>query len=200
ATGTGVGAHLDQRELARHRVVVVLLDDLDDVDQLVELLGDLLERGLLGGHHDGHPRHVLLLGGTHRQRLDVETAPREQRRDPSENAGLVFDQHRERMGLGDHQACPSVMSSNSGRMPRACWISSLLVPAATIGHTCASAPTMKSITTGRSLIARAWLITSTTSSARSQRNPTQPSASASLTKSGIRREWVARSVCEYRSL
>lgn len=73
-------------------------------------------------------------------------------------------------------------------MPRAAWISSLLVPAATIGHTCASAPTMKSITTGQSLIARAWLMTSTTSSSRSHRNPTHPKASASFTKSGMRCE------------
>src|SRR6202035_3999782 len=82
AAGSRVGADLDQRQLTRHRVVVVLLDDLDDVDELVELLGDLLERGALRGDHDGHPRHVLLLGGADSQRLDVEPAPREQRRHP----------------------------------------------------------------------------------------------------------------------
>ena len=43
-------------------------------------------------------------------------------------------------------------------MPRACWISSLDTPAATMGHTCASAETMKSTTTGRSLMALAWAI------------------------------------------
>src|SRR5947209_711777 len=139
---------------------------------------------------------AAIAGGLDGQRLDVEPAPREQRRDPREHTGLVFDQHRQGVRFRLHQACPSLSSSNNGRMPRAAWISSLLVPAATIGHTCASAPTMKSITTGRSLIARAWLITSTTSSSRSHRNPTQPSASANFTKSGIRCEWVARSVCE----
>src|SRR5699024_9239387 len=158
----GVGADLAPRDLAGVRVVGFLLDDLDDVDQLVELLGDLLQRGVLHRDDDRHPRDVLGLGGADGQRLDVETAPGEQRRHPSQHTGLVFDEHRQRMSLpaGGHHACPSLSSSsNSGRMPRAAWISSLLVPAATIGHTCASAPTIKSMTTGRSVIARAALIT-----------------------------------------
>ncbi|SLJ82845.1 Uncharacterised protein [Mycobacteroides abscessus subsp. abscessus] len=81
-------------------------------------------------------------------------------------------------------------------MPRAAMISSLLVPAATIGHTCASLPTMKSMTTGRSLMDCASRIAASTSSSFSTRMPWQPSASASLTKSGMRRVWVPRSVLE----
>ena len=45
-----------------------------------------------------------------------------------------------------------------GGCPRAAWMSSLLVPAATIGHTIASLPTMKSTTTGASLIEIAFSI------------------------------------------
>src|SRR5262249_37741531 len=153
-----------------------------------------LERRLVDADHDGHPRHVLLLGGTDGEGLDVVAAPREQRCDAGEHAGFVLDEHRQRVRWDGAHAWPSSGSSNSGRRPRAAMISALLVPAATIGHTCASAPTTKSTTTGRSLMARAWLITSTTSSARSQRNPTHPSASASFTKSGIRCECVDRSV------
>ena len=63
-------------------------------------------------------------------------------------------------------------------------MSSFDVPAATIGHTIASLPTTKSITTGASLIAIAFSIVASTSSAVSQRSPTQPIASASSTKSG----------------
>ena len=81
-------------------------------------------------------------------------------------------------------------------MLRAAMIWSLPVPAATIGHTCASAPTTKSITTGRSLIAMASWMTRSTSSFDSARSPTQPMASASSLKSGMRCLWVPRSVCE----
>ena len=62
----------------------------------------------------------------------------------------------------------------------------MLAPAATIGHTWASWPTTKSMTTGASLIAIAFSITASTSSLVSQRSPTQPSASARVTKSGMR--------------
>jgi hypothetical protein len=60
----------------------------------------------------------------------------------------------------------------------------------------ASLPTTKSITTGASLIAIAASIVLSTSAAFSQRNPMQPSASASFTKSGMRCLWVPRSVLE----
>jgi hypothetical protein len=63
AAGPRVGPHFDQRKLAGHRVLFLLLDDFDDVDEFVELLGDLLEREVLDGDDDRHPRHVLLLGG-----------------------------------------------------------------------------------------------------------------------------------------
>ena len=75
-------------------------------------------------------------------------------------------------------------------MSRANLMSSLLVPAATIGHTIASRCTRKSMTTGTSLISIALRIVSSTSSGESQDSPTQPYASASLTKSGIRRASV----------
>ena len=90
-------------------------------------------------------------------------------------------------------------------MPRACLMSSLLVPAATIGHTIASLWTMKSITTGWSLIAMACSMIASTSSFFSQRRPMQPYASASFTKSGTRVPATSaflspRLVFEYRSL
>lgn len=57
---------------------------------------------------------------------------------------------------------------------------------ATIGQTMASSWTMKSTTTGRSLMALALAMTASSSSGDSQRIATQPMASASLTKSGTR--------------
>ena len=96
----GVGADLDQHQLAVDRERAVELDDLDHLDQLVELLGDLLQRGVLDVDHDGHPRDLLVLGRAHGERLDVEAAPAEQAGDPGQHAGLVLDQHRE--GVGGH--------------------------------------------------------------------------------------------------
>ena len=66
-------------------------------------------------------------------------------------------------------------------------MSSLLVPAATIGHTIASRCTRKSTTTGWSSMAIAFSMVASTWSGDSHDSPTQPYASASLTKSGIRR-------------
>ena len=65
-----------------------------------------------------------------------------------------------------------------------------------MGQTMASLCTTNSTTTGTSLIDRALSITASTSSGCSARRPTQPMASASFGKSGIR--LVFRSVLEYR--
>jgi len=72
------------------------------------------------------------------------------------------------VGRDRHQACPSLPLVVEQR-PNFPWppgSRSLLVPAATIRPTPGAfgADDLKSITTGRSLIARAWLITSSTSS------------------------------------
>src|SRR5207248_3362321 len=124
---------------------------------------------------------------------DVEPAAGEQARDTDEHPGLVLDEHRQRVPARTRLLLPEPhrwlahsVTSQSGAMSRATLMSSLLVPAATMGQTMASRCTMKSITTGRSLISMACLMTSSTSAAVSQRRPAHPEASASLTKSGIR--------------
>ncbi len=76
-------------------------------------------------------------------------------------------------------------------------MSSLLVPAATIGQTIASRCTTKSTTTGWSLTAIALSMVASTESLSRAAQPDAAIASASLTKSGIRAE--CRSVLEYRS-
>src|SRR5690349_13764234 len=207
AADRGIGPHLHQEHLALHRLGRLQLHDLEDVNELVELLRDLLEGEVLDGDDDRHAGDVGVLGGPDGQRLDVEAAPREQARHAGEHTGLVLDEHRQRVALhhgwassmtASISAGPAASSSlsNSGRMLRAAMIWSLPVPAATIGHTCASAPTTKSITTGRSLIAMASWMTRSTSSRDSARRPTQPMASASSLKSGMRCLCVPRSVLE----
>src|SRR3954454_8042657 len=204
--------HLHQQQFALHGGSRVELDDLDDLDQLVQLLGDLLQRLGLRVDDDRHPREVGVLRGADGEGLDVEPAPAEQRRDAGQDTGLVLDQDRERVtvhcrrsfhvpsgtmydpvqgpapsgarggGTGSY-ICPS---PKTGRTSRAARMSSLLAPAATIGHTWASCPTTKSMTTGASLMDMAFSMTASTSSLVSHRRPTQPSASARTTKSGMR--------------
>ena len=64
--------------------------------------------------------------------------------------------------------------SNSGARLRAYLMSSLLVPAATIGQTIASRWTRKSTTTGWSSMAIAFSIVASTESGESHARPTQP--------------------------
>ena len=77
AVGRG-GVHLDQRQLADHRVVVGDIGDLGDVDQLVELLDDLLQHGIVGIHHHRHARDARRLAVADGQALDVIVAAAEQ--------------------------------------------------------------------------------------------------------------------------
>ena len=67
AAGVGVGPDLDQQQLAVDRGRAVELDDLDHLDQLVELLGDLLERGVLDVDDDRHPGDLGVLGRADRE-------------------------------------------------------------------------------------------------------------------------------------
>src|SRR3954469_1192167 len=179
------GADLDEQQLALHRGALLELDDLDHLDELVQLLGDLLERRGLRVGDDRHAREVRVLRRAHGEGLDVEPAAAEQGRDAGQDTGLVLHEDRERMashGVGPPQTWSS---PKTGRTSRADRMSLLLAPAATMGQTWASWPTTKSMTTGASLIAMAFSITASTSSLLSQRSPTQPIASASRTKSGM---------------
>ena len=158
-------------QLALHRGLRLELDDLEHLDELVELLGHLLQRQVLDVDDDGHPGDVRVLGLAHRERVDVEPAAGEQRGDPGQDAGLVLDEDGQGV-LGHGRAafsswepagtpswsgsspCSSASDSSRshcGAVSRATWIRSLLAPAATIGQTMASRWTTKSTTTGRSL-------------------------------------------------
>ena len=44
---------------------------LDDLDHGVELLLDLFKGNVVAGHADGHARDIFVLGGAHRQALEV---------------------------------------------------------------------------------------------------------------------------------
>src|SRR5690606_25739255 len=169
ATRLGVGPDLDQQQLTAHRGGATELDDLEHLDQLVELLGHLLQGQELHVDDDGHPGDLGMLGRTDREAVDVEATTAEEGSDTGQDAGLVLDQDGE--GVLAHQRSSS---SNWGAMSRAYWMASLLVPEATIGHTMASRCTRKSTTTGWSLIAMAFWIVASTSASESHERPTQP--------------------------
>ena len=157
----GVGADLDEQDLALHRGGRVELDDLEHLDELVELLRHLLEGSAststttvmreISGFSVGPTASELML------------KPRRENRagDAGEDAGLVLDEDRQ--GVLAHAQSSR---SQTGAACRAAWILSLLTPAGTIGHTIASRWTMKSMTTGRSLVSSACLMAASTSSGR----------------------------------
>ena len=68
-----VGLHLDEQQLTLH-CLRIKLNDLQDVDQLVELLGYLLERQLIHVDDDRHARDAFNLGRAYGERLNVEPA------------------------------------------------------------------------------------------------------------------------------
>ena len=191
----GVGAHLDEHDLPLHGRRGLELDDLEHLDELVELLGHLLQREVLDVDDDRHPGDVRVLGLAHGEGVDVEAAPGEQRGDAGEDAGLVLDEDGQGVlghGWPSFRSRGSPWGSRRGRgrgparrprTPRGPTAArcrgrpgsrSLLTPAGTIGHTMASRCTTKSTTTGRSLTSIAARIVASTSSGRSQRRPTQP--------------------------
>ena len=87
--------HLHQGELPRDHVLGVEVADLDDVDELVELLGHLLDREAARVDRDRHARAVRVLGRADGEGVDVEAAPGEQAGHAGQDAGLVLHQDRE---------------------------------------------------------------------------------------------------------
>src|SRR5690606_8087045 len=168
-----LGLHGDEQQLALDGVARVELADRHDVDELEELLDDLVERRRLHVDDDRDTAQRRIVGGCHRERLDVVAPAGEQPGHSGEHAGPVLDEDRERVvtGLG-HRTSP-------------CWDGGtttweFVAPAGTIGKTFSLASVRKSMTTGRSLIEFAFSMAAGTSSGDSTRMPTQPIASAHI--------------------
>src|SRR3984957_9687153 len=175
----GSGRHGGEQELSLDRLARGQVRDRDDVDQLVELLDDLVERRGLDVDHDRDAAEPLLVGRGHGEREDVEPTPAEQPGDAREHARLVLDQHREDVvtGAGGDPGAHRALRSCSGWTTMA----SLEAPAGTIGNTFSKASVRKSMTTGRSSIWFALSMAGATSSGDSTRSPTHPMASAHST-------------------
>ncbi len=104
-------------------VLVILLDDRSDVDQLVELLGSLLRRSVLGERRPMVIRACHLhSGGTAN---DSMLKPRQENSAATRaSAGLVFDQHRQRASSGSSGVafgCVVERGECRGRPGSHCW-------------------------------------------------------------------------------
>ena len=138
ARRSGVGAHPEQQQLAFDRLLGRELGDAEDVDELVDLLLDLLQRVVLAVDAERDARDADAFGRPDRERVDVESAPCEHRRDARQRAGLVLDEHGDRVLHG-------VASTGS-------WYSTMSIaaaPAGIIGKHCSAGSTRQSITTVR---------------------------------------------------
>src|SRR5581483_5747568 len=91
AVGRGHG-HPHEQQLALDHFVVAEIVDVDDIDQLVELLGHLLEHGIVAIDDDRHPGCGWIERGADIQRVDVEAASAEHPGDAGEHAEFVFDE------------------------------------------------------------------------------------------------------------
>src|SRR5215218_5367082 len=95
AAARAVGGDLEQRELARDGLRRLEVADLDHVDELVQLLGDLVDRVHRPVERERDARERLYVGRADGERVDVEAAAGEQPGDPGQDARLVLHQDRE---------------------------------------------------------------------------------------------------------
>lgn len=90
-----LGSDLDEHELALDLRLVGEVVDSEDVDQLVELLGDLAEDR--GGAGDDDGEESLVGVEANGEGVDVESPASEHSGDPVDHPALVPDEHRYRL-------------------------------------------------------------------------------------------------------
>ena len=82
----------EQRQVALDVSGVLEVAHLHDRHELGELLADLLQRVVVGGDDDGHPRQIGIFRAADDQRVDVEPAGRKHPGHVREHPRLVHDQ------------------------------------------------------------------------------------------------------------
>src|SRR5207248_8763220 len=129
---------------------------VEHVHGLEQLLGDLVEGR--GGDVDHHrdAAQALVLGGCHGEAEDVEPPPSEQARHAGEHAGLVLDEDGQEVVLDHRGLAEGAHWTKSAPSAGSVMMSSLLLPAGTIGKTFSELSVRKSMTTGRSSISLAF--------------------------------------------
>ena len=138
----GLGPHLEHDQLPADGPLGQQLLHGVDGELLAQLVHDLLDHGLVGPHLDGDAGHGWVVGGAHRQGLNVIALPGEQPGHLAEDAGDVLDQQGEGVELLFwikglvHPCRPPYFSRKS-----VIW-----APPATIGRTISSMSTWQSMT------------------------------------------------------
>jgi hypothetical protein len=67
--------------------------NFDDINQFVQLLGDLLNGVIIATNNDGHARCFRVVGGADGEALNVVAPSREQASNPRQNSRSVFNQN-----------------------------------------------------------------------------------------------------------
>src|SRR5690606_18606553 len=133
----GPDGHLDEHQLAADVGGARVVDERDDVDELLELLGDLLDGGVLPRDDERRAREAGAFGLGDRERLDVVAPPGEEAGHAKQDARLVADRDGEDV-TGDRHAGTAVTGSGSAS-DSGSWspmiISSTPAPAGTMGQT-----------------------------------------------------------------
>src|SRR3546814_160590 len=135
------GAHLDKHELALDVRPFGQIHHLNDIDQAVQVLGDLLDDFVGPRGNDRHARQGRVFRGRHRQGFDVVAARGKQPHHARQGARFVFQKDRNYMFHCRYPYRSSEPSSISVS-PR---------PALTMGQTFSAWSVMKSRNTRRSL-------------------------------------------------
>ena len=181
----------EQGHLPGDRLLRLHVADLDHVDQLVELLGHLVDRVDRAVQGQRDPRDVGVVGRAHGERVDVEAAAAEQARRSGPGRRACSRPGARGCACARSAPRPTSRSSSLIRSGRAGFHarSAHHVPRRGSGRdhreaVLGLARPARRAAPGRPSRARS-RIASSSSSLSSQRMPVQPKASASFTQSGL---------------
>ena len=97
-----IGSHLEQQQLPLQRVLVVQHEHLPGHFQPLGLEDELAQRLFIAGDGHGDAADRRVVGGGHRQAVDVEAAAAEQVGHPGQNTALVVHQQTDDSAFGFH--------------------------------------------------------------------------------------------------
>ena len=155
-----VGGDLEDRELAGDRLVRLEVADLEHVDQLVQLLGHLVDRVRGAVDRQGDARQLRVVGRPDHERVYVEAAPGEQPRHAGQDARLVLHQHAQDVLAAGAEAARRLEVLEGQRLGLGSWIthqrhptmSRAAAPGAIIGYVFSSLVTRTSTNAGPSAV------------------------------------------------
>src|SRR3989339_744069 len=91
--GVRLGLYPNQGHLPLHIIMLTHISDLDNVNELMKLLGDLLNDSILAGSHQGQAGNILLKGLGHGEAFNVEAPAAEKACYPGKNSGFILQQY-----------------------------------------------------------------------------------------------------------